>query len=196
MTTRKAYREQYDRMLRAHARAVAFRAGFPLVEVPISPALLNVMLNPRPDGKGNGVVHLSTPEVDAEFCRVMKAAYRIDDVNDALRTFFIECFALKDWIKNDPAGSGVDVEAHVHQSADLTLARDICNGAKHLVFRSGREVPVPVAKRFESDTRKPGPITVEAFATVPVNGVEQDAFALADACCAEWTSFLTARGLL
>src|SRR5688572_16657296 len=56
--------------------------------------------------------------------------YNLDDVY----SFFIYCYHLKDWIKNDPA-SGIDaptVEGFVHGDLNLKLCGDLSNGVKHL----------------------------------------------------------------
>jgi hypothetical protein len=55
--------------------------------------------------------------------------------------FFMNCYHLKDWVQHDAAARpGIKeddlkkaVEAYVGATESLMIARDLCNGVKHLV---------------------------------------------------------------
>ncbi len=51
---------------------------------------------------------------------------------DAAKTFFTECYHLKDWLKKDSRiKRPQDVEDFISQSQTLSLAADLCNSLKH-----------------------------------------------------------------
>ena len=54
--------------------------------------------------------------------------------------FFMNCYHLKDWIKNDISDTSLNaaVEDYINQNACLKLCADICNGAKHLDLTHSR----------------------------------------------------------
>src|SRR5690348_14911189 len=59
-----------------------------------------------------------------------------DNNRDDACSFFIHCYHLKDWIKNDPE-TGVSEEAlinFVNDNESIKICHDICNGVKHLVL--------------------------------------------------------------
>ena len=53
---------------------------------------------------------------------------------DDMLAFFMNCYHLKDWIKNDISDDSLNtvVEDYINQNDCLKLCADICNGAKHL----------------------------------------------------------------
>lgn len=109
---------------------------------------------------------------------------------DAMLTFFHHCYALKDWIKNDP-DAGVlaqHVEAVVSGSPELCACADIANGSKHLNLtrrRSG-QVQTVILHAF----RGVDPISVPYMYVGEPGGNQQDAYELANACMARWATFL------
>jgi hypothetical protein len=61
----------------------------------------------------------------------MSSDYYVDD----LYSFFINCFHLKDWLKNDPEykkHTNQEIEDYFKQNPFLSLCGDLCNGLKHL----------------------------------------------------------------
>ena len=60
------------------------------------------------------------------------------DYEDDVYAFFMHCYHLKDWIKNDaPVKSrmpnlGTDVEQFINESEALSLCADLCNSLKRL----------------------------------------------------------------
>jgi len=108
---------------------------------------------------------------------------------DDLLAFFVNCFALRDWI--DASGFKLSTDP-VEGSKALRAARDIANGAKHYrlspnkrstanfeVFRQYKEPPF-ILVQFDAD-----------HGTEDFNGHD-----LVNKCVAEWERILTAEGLL
>ena len=66
----------------------------------------------------------------------------MDDVEfqDMMWAFFQNCWHVKDWIKNDPVlpqSAKDQAIALSHQSPELMMCRQLCNGTKHLERRPG-----------------------------------------------------------
>jgi hypothetical protein len=125
----------------------------------------------------------------------------IDDVYN----FFINCYHLKDWIKNDSKVSPAvvnDVEAYINSTRQLVLCADICNGRKHLVLnthirhhnRPPTENPTFGPKRFALSLGAATP-TLSLSYEINTDAGPIDAFQLATDCVAAWDTFLSARGL-
>src|SRR5260370_40735833 len=66
-----------------------------------------------------------------------------DYPDDDFQAFFMDCFHLKDWLKNDSASglSGKEVEDVVSNSGVLALCGELANGSKHLVLTTPRGDP-------------------------------------------------------
>src|SRR5215471_7978952 len=60
------------------------------------------------------------------------------DYEDDVYAFFMHCFHLKDWIKNDASVKSrmpnleTDVEQFINESEALSLCADLCNSLKRL----------------------------------------------------------------
>ena len=127
-----------------------------------------------------------------------------DYPDDDFQAFFVDCFHLKDWLKNDSASglSSKEVEDTVTKSGVLGLCGDLANGSKHLLLTTPRVDPhaklsgrlFKVALQAGGST--PQPTTIAYSYKVEVLGKTFDAFELATACMAEWESFLKSKGLI
>ena len=116
-----------------------------------------------------------------------------DYYQDEVYAFFLNCYHLKDWIKNDPF-SGVlsqTVEDYVTKSEALSLCADICNGLKHLTVTRPRSKKDP---QFGKSLFKLGvgqePTTIAVEYTITTNSGDIDAFKLAEECMEAWKNFL------
>jgi hypothetical protein len=124
---------------------------------------------------------------------------RIHDTNSEnyvhdVYSFFIHCYHLKDWIKNDPSSPlQPTAQDFGRKSVSFQICRDLCNGAKHLAVKHpgsnltehqlGRKhFKFNVSKRF---------ISVRIFVNT-ING-EREAFDIARTCVAEWEAFFAAK---
>lgn len=114
-------------------------------------------------------------------------------VQSTVNEFFINCYSLKDHIKNDPAVppavTAKVVEAFVHSTPALQLAGDIANTAKHHTLWSGRKAAI------SGWHAGPGGVTVEITATDATGSTTQDALVLAHDALAAWQQFITSNGL-
>jgi hypothetical protein len=116
------------------------------------------------------------------------------DCEDAIHTFFQNCYHLKDWIKNDPNSLFREkVEEFVSASNNLSLCADICNGSKHLKLTKLRSGHLPKVGGHEASFRprhtKDRRIHFVHF-RIEHNGKIIDAFDLAENCMTEWQRFL------
>jgi hypothetical protein len=122
-----------------------------------------------------------------------------DRFQDDIFAFFLNCYHMKDWIKNDPeAGELKDyVEAWINKSEALSICADLCNGLKHLSRESSRsgENPKfgPKVHRFAFGEEPPG---ISVGFLIETDTHCYDAFGLAGVCLQDWETFLSAKGLL
>ena len=75
---------------------------------------------------------------------------------DDTYSFFLHCYHLKDWLKNDPSSgkTAQEIESLVTKIPDLALCADIANSVKHLTLnrppRSGALPGTLVPPRFDT----------------------------------------------
>lgn len=130
---------------------------------------------------------------------------RVHDVSsdhylDDIYAFFLNCYHLKDWIRQDmtvPASVRQQVEPFIDSNRALRLCADICNALKHLRLtrpRSG-ESPSFGTKRFEVALGPGQETTISLKYQVDTTGGPIDAFALATECVQAWTTFMTTNAL-
>ncbi|TAK12016.1 MAG: hypothetical protein EPO32_10130 [Anaerolineae bacterium] len=119
---------------------------------------------------------------------------------DEILAFFMNCYHLKDWIKNDNI---VDkqirdkVDDHINKDKNLQICADLCNSIKHLNLnrppRSGQIPEFGTKKIRISLGSEPTRIGFDWF--IELNGSVIDAFELAEACIQSWNDFLSLQGL-
>jgi len=115
-----------------------------------------------------------------------------DFSNDEIYAFFLNCYHLKDWIKNDPATEHLKdiVEDFIDKSNSLSICADLCNGLKHL-----KRDPKRVRKnaKFGPKTHKlslgNGPRIITISYTIVSDAGSFDAFEIASQCLVEWENF-------
>jgi hypothetical protein len=121
------------------------------------------------------------------------------DYEDDVYAFFMHCYHLRDWIKNDASvksrmpNLGTDVEQFINESEALSLCADLCNSQKRLELdRSHSSEPrVFGRKRYHYQ------LNIGSRSSIKLQWVVQrtskppiDAFELATDCIAEWDKFL------
>jgi hypothetical protein len=123
-----------------------------------------------------------------------------DFYQDVAHAFFLDCFHLKDWLKNDPTSgiSSGDVERFLASSSSLQLCADLANGSKHLVLTTPRVDPATRMSRrhFKVGLASGQPTTISAKYEIRAGGQVSDAFQVASSCRQEWEQFLKRKGLL
>ena len=120
-------------------------------------------------------------------------------VDDVL-SFFMDCWHLKDWLRNDPA-SGLtkdELDEMTLGSNNLRLCADLANGTKHLKLTHWKAAPdARFGPRHYAVGLSVGePTTIAVKATVAAGNNAYDAFELGTACVEEWKAFLSQKGLL
>jgi hypothetical protein len=122
-------------------------------------------------------------------------SYYVDD----LYAFFLNCYHLKDWIKNDPTLVFPDkakaVEQFIRATPSLSICADVCNSTKHLSLdRPPRSGHVPKLMGALYATKKDGKIIEGAIrCTVKLGEESLDVFQLATECIKAWKVFIETR---
>ena len=121
-----------------------------------------------------------------------------DAAVDSVQSFFEAVHHLKDWLGNDPS-SGVtkaDGDALINASPVLQLCADLANGSKHLVLTSSRtgDPSTTIARNDVAVFVGTGTSAHRFY--VASSGSEYDVLQLAEDAVAEWTKFLSSRGLI
>ncbi len=125
------------------------------------------------------------------------------DVDD-FYAFFVWCFHLKDWLKNDPA-----VDADIRQVVEaflatrtvaLRLCADVANGSKHFVIdKYVRHSPDARVERLlaDSDISLDLPVSPDQdMLIIYADDVAWPALWVANRCVQVWEEFLVKKGLL
>ena len=120
---------------------------------------------------------------------------------DEIYAFFLNCYHLKDWIKNDSTVAvhiQQAVEPYINSNRSLSLCADICNSLKHLHLTSSRsgENPAFGRKQFALNLGTGIPTTISLKYQVDTRTGPIDTFDLATECVSAWDTFLNANGLL
>lgn len=122
---------------------------------------------------------------------------RIHDANsneyvDDIYSFFIHCYHLKDWIREDTTSRlRSAVKDFGRDSESFQICRDLCNGVKHLKIRTpGSDLADPRLGRKEvAFNVSTGVLSMKVF--VQTEDGEKEAFAVATECMTEWEEFLS-----
>jgi len=117
-----------------------------------------------------------------------------DYYQDEVYAFFLNCYHLKDWIKNDEsvgAAAKMEVESFIDQNEELKLCADICNAIKHLRLTTTRSDQDPRFGRRLFHVGLGGPeTTVSVDYTIDTSSGPVDAFELATKCLQAWENFI------
>jgi len=116
-----------------------------------------------------------------------------DNYQDEVYAFFLNCYHLKDWIKNDKnvGTAAAKVEDFVDNNEELSICADICNSLKHLKLTTSRSGQDPKfgQRKFYLRVGSP-PTTISAKYTIDTSSGPIDAFELATKCLQAWESFI------
>jgi hypothetical protein len=118
-----------------------------------------------------------------------------NDAMDLCLALFMNIYHLRDWIAATDTTLRSAISSHVHGSRPLSLARDLCNGSKHMTLTSAsvdahfltamEYIPQPLSG-------EPGP----AYRLMMLTDNEKIEMAiLADQCIDSWRSFMSTHGL-
>ncbi len=146
-------------------------------------------------------------EHEEQYKRVKRWYKRLSDTNagrthdlpsdylvDEIHAFFMACYHLKDWIKNDPAaphGMSHGVESYVTSERSLRLCADMCISLKHLTLRHPRSFENPkFGRKAFRLTLGGGRASIGLRYEIETDNGPIDAFELATQCVAAWESYL------
>jgi hypothetical protein len=109
---------------------------------------------------------------------------------DEIFAFFLNCYHLKDWIKNDSSSGDLKdlVEDYINKSLALSICADLCNGLKHLKRDSTRGKNA----KFGPSTHQILDVnssTIAITSTIVTDSGSFDAFEIASQCLVEWENF-------
>jgi len=116
-----------------------------------------------------------------------------DYYQDEVYAFFLNCYHLKDWIKNDNdvEDAAAKVEKFINNNKEMRLCADICNGIKHLKQTSNRSGQNPqfVGRKFNVKLGGLG-TTISVKYSIETSSGQVDAFKLATKCLQAWENFI------
>ena len=117
-------------------------------------------------GFGNASALLEKVRRDED--RLYKAIISQDSnsISDSLFNFAVTAYHIKDWLKNESIGG---VERHINSDPMLRLCADLCNGSKHKILNSAREVDDP-AQSINNSELTCDMTSITADSTIPING--------------------------
>lgn len=120
-----------------------------------------------------------------------------ENSDDEVFAFFLNCYHLKDWIKNDGAAGLAaqnDVEDFINSSYALKLCADICNSHKHLRLKAPRSDGNPrFAKKHYKLLGDRTATTISVKFEIETSRGPVDAFTLATQCIDEWKFFIISK---
>ena len=121
------------------------------------------------------------------------------DYEDGVYAFFMHCYHLKDWVKNDSdvksrmPNIDTDVEQFINESEALSLCAELCNSLKRLELnRSHSSEPRIFGRKryhYQLNIGSRSSIRLE-WLVERNNKPPTDALELATECIAEWDKFL------
>jgi len=136
---------------------------------------------------------IDNPKYLEQFDRVKRYYQRLQEIgsgrvhdrasdfyDDDFLAYFMNCYHLKDWIKNDdslPEEIKSDVEKFIKDHQCFLYCADIANGAKHLKLDGRRRIKEDIKKGtrniiiqlFEGIKSKPPFINLNSFLIPPYN---------------------------
>jgi hypothetical protein len=118
----------------------------------------------------------------------MESAYADDRFLDDVWAFFVSCFSLRDWLKNDNVASGAELRQLFASSMELRVCRDVANGAKHYKLTQSSTDGFAVGRQYKAP-----PFIM--FTDSAAGDQLSDVLTVADACLERWTKFLESKKL-
>ena len=130
----------------------------------------------------------------------MKHDKSSENYEDEMYAFFMNCYHLKDWIRNDPAATSVanNVENYINNNLDLKLCADLCNSLKHFYLNENiypprsKEDPKFGTKSATYDIAKN---SIKFNYTIDTLSGPRDAFDIATKCMEAWDKFYSDNNL-
>jgi hypothetical protein len=115
------------------------------------------------------------------------------EFQDMAWAFFQNCWHVKDWVRHDPKVTDAQKTAVIdmaHNSSDLMVCREMCNGIKHLNKIPGEAAHSHIDAEYADGFTVHMDCVIEDGGGKPISGKE-----LGHRCLAEWERILTSQGL-
>jgi hypothetical protein len=115
-----------------------------------------------------------------------------DFYQDEVYAFFMNCYHLKDWIKNNPTNLSLSdkVENFISNTLEMALCADICNSMKHLrLSKPKRSEYLQFGNRHFEVGLGTQPTTVAVKYSIDTVSGAIDAYELATQCMKAWEGF-------
>lgn len=119
-----------------------------------------------------------------------------NEAMDLCLALFVNVYHLRNWILGTDPTLRSAVDKYVQESQALGLARDLCNGAKHLTLtRASVDARFLTAVEYVPPPLK-GPNTGPTYRLLMLTDRGKvDMASLADTCIESWRVFMAAHGL-
>ncbi len=111
---------------------------------------------------------------------------------DEIFAFFLNCYHLKDWIKNDPSSGDLKdlVEPYINNSQALSICADLCNGLKHFKRDPSRvRKNAEFGPKTETISQGKDSASIAISYTIITDTGTFDAFEIAQHCLVDWETF-------
>jgi len=127
----------------------------------------------------------------------MPSTPKADEYLDFVLAFFLNCYALRDWLQKSQMVSAIDLDTLFRANSDLQICRDICNGSKHFeINKPSIDAKFSIVREYVPDPYY-GRLAYPVERLVILAGQHQREIAeLVQACLKAWSDFLHARGLV
>jgi hypothetical protein len=114
---------------------------------------------------------------------------------DFCLALFMNLYHLRDWIQATKPELQPLIATYVRESRDLRLARDLCNGSKHLSLNRASVDPRFLTAMEYQPPSLSGEPTPSYRLLMLTDSEKVELPALADRCIDSWRAFMTAHGL-
>jgi len=129
--------------------------------------------------------------------RIQSEEQSTTDYMDDLYSYFVNCYHLKDWIKNDPSTglSHREVENFVNSKLSLQICADLANRTKHLVLAEHIRKDAEITNRSVTIDLGKGKTIHENIITLQ-DGSKHVAENIAQQALDDWTQFISTKKLI
>jgi len=111
------------------------------------------------------------------------------DLEDFVFAFFQNCYYLRDWLLKTSTITRHDMDELFHNSHELKVCRDICNGTKHLnVTSPSFDASFSIYREYSPN--EPSKHRLVVLVDNDLRDYQHNVLDLADTCLSTWRTFL------
>jgi hypothetical protein len=133
-----------------------------------------------------------------QFERMLRWHERLRDDRslDFLLVFFLNCYALRDWLVKAGAFDETELDSIVRESLVMRLCRNLCNRSKHLILSTTSiDSDFFISREYRGE-RRSSVLVVHAWDANTQRDVAAELVELPVACIEFWNTTLKSKGLL